>query len=244
MIKQTIHIIDFKILYNILDEIKDYLKFQILHYKNEEIFLNSNDLNLNDSLILVRLDNKVFLNNEKISRKKIFSIPNYPITIDKLVEILNVNLIKQKYNYQSNIDIKDYKLDLNSRTITKNNQNLKLTQKEIDIILFLNGHEKPQKVSVLQNKVWGYSLELETHTVETHIYRLRKKIKDKFKVRNIILRKKSISFFIDDKFGCIFKSKFLSSRFRFKPRWLVASCCKKNNKRKNFGCRCKANGKN
>ena len=187
MIKQTIHIIDFKILYNILDEIKDYLKFQILHYKNEEIFLNSDDLNLNDSLILVRSNNKVFLNNEKISRKKIFSIPNYPITIDKLVEILNVNLIKQKYNYQSNIDIKDYKLDLNSRTITKNNQNLKLTQKEIDIILFLNGYEKPQKVNVLQNKVWGYSLELETHTVETHIYRLRKKIKDEFKDNNFIL---------------------------------------------------------
>jgi len=187
MIKQTIHIIDFKILYNILDEIKDYLKFQILHYKNEEIFLNSNDLNLNDSLILVSPDNKVFLNNGKISRKKIFSIPNHPITIDKLVEILNVNLIKQKYNYQSNIYIKNYLLNLNSRTITKNNQNLKLTQKEIDIILFLNGYEKPQKVSVLQNKVWGYSLELETHTVETHIYRLRKKIKDEFKDNNFIL---------------------------------------------------------
>ena len=187
MIKQTIHIIDFKILYNILDEIKDYLKFQILYYKNEENFLNSNDLNLNDSLILVRINNKVFLNNEKINRKKIFSIPNYPITIDKLVEILNVNLIKQKYNYQSNIYIKDYKLDLNSRTITKNNQNLKLTQKEIDIILFLNDYEKPQKVNVLQNKVWGYSLELETHTVETHIYRLRKKIKDEFKDNNFIL---------------------------------------------------------
>ena len=187
MIKQTIHIIDFKILYNILNEIKDYLKFQILHYENEEIFLNSNDLNLNDSLILVRPNNKVFLNNEKISRKKIFFIPNYPITIDKLVEILNVNLIKQKYNYQSNIYIKDYKLDLNSRTITKNNQNLKLTQKEIDIILFLDSYEKPQKVAVLQNKVWGYSLELETHTVETHIYRLRKKIKDEFKDNNFIL---------------------------------------------------------
>ena len=109
MVKQTIHIIDFKILYNILDEIKDYLKFQILHYKNEENFLNSNNMNLNDSLILVRSNKQVFLNNGKISRKKIFSIPNYPIKIDKLVEILNVNLIKQKYNYQSSIHIKDYK---------------------------------------------------------------------------------------------------------------------------------------
>ena len=187
MIKQTIHIIDFKILYNILDEIKDYLKFQILHYKNEENFLNSNNLNLNDSLILVKSNKQIFLNNKKISRKKIFSIPNYPITIDKLVEILNVNLIKQKYNYQSNIYIKNYLLNLNSRTITKNNQNLKLTQKEIDIILFLNDYDKPQRVNALQNKVWGYSLELETHTVETHIYRLRKKIKDEFKDNNFIL---------------------------------------------------------
>ena len=187
MAKQTIHIIDFKILYNILDEIKDYLKFEILHHKNEEIFLNSNDLNLNDSLILIKSNNKNFLNNQKINKKKIFSISSYPITIDKLVEILNINLIKQKYNYQSNIDIKNYQLDLNSRTITKDRQNLKLTQKEIDIILFLNDYKKPQKVNTLQNKVWGYSLELETHTVETHIYRLRKKINDKFKDNNFIL---------------------------------------------------------
>ena len=72
MIKQTIHIIDFKILYNILDEIKDYLKFQILHYKNEENFLNSNNMNLNDSLILVKSNKQIFLNNRKISRKIFF----------------------------------------------------------------------------------------------------------------------------------------------------------------------------
>ena len=187
MAKQTIHIIDFEILYNIFDEIKDYLEFQIFHYKNEESFLNTNNLNLNDSLILVKSNKKVFLNNGKIDRKKIFSISKFPITIDKLVELLNVNLIKQKYNYQSNIDINNYVLDLNSRTITKDKESLKLTQKEIDIILFLNGYKKPQKVNVLQNKVWGYSLELETHTVETHIYRLRKKINDKFKDNNFIL---------------------------------------------------------
>ena len=187
MIKQTIHIIDFKVLYNILDEIKDYLKFQILYYKNEENFLNANNLNLNDSLILVKSDKQIFLNNIKINKKKFFFIQNYPLKIDKLVEMLNVNLIKQKYNYQSNIYIKSYLLNLNSRTITKNNQNLKLTQKEIDIILFLNNYDKPQKVNTLQDKVWGYSLELETHTVETHVYRLRKKIKDKFKDDNFIL---------------------------------------------------------
>ena len=72
MIKQTIHIIDFKVLYNILDEIKNYLKFEILYYKNEENFLNSNNLNLNNSLILVKSSKEIFLNNEKISKKKNF----------------------------------------------------------------------------------------------------------------------------------------------------------------------------
>ena len=64
---------------------------------------------------------------------------------------------------------------------------MKLTEREIDIILFLNDQKKPQKVNVLQNQVWKYSSELETHTVETHIYRLRKKIIDKFKDDNFIL---------------------------------------------------------
>ena len=73
---------------------------------------------------------------------------------------------------------------------------MKLTQKEIDIILFLNSYEKPQKVNVLQNKVWGYSLDLETHTVETHIYRLRKKISDLFKDEKFILSHKN-GYFID-----------------------------------------------
>ena len=191
MTKQTIHIIDFEILYNIFDEIKDYLEFEIFHYKNEENFLNTNNLNLNDSLILVKSIKKVFLNNDRIDRKKIFSVSKYPITIDKLVELLNVNLIKQKYNYQSNIDINNYALDLNSRTITKDKESLKLTQKEIDIILFLNDYKKPKKVDILQNKVWGYSLELETHTVETHIHRLRKKILERFDDNDFIKNNKN-----------------------------------------------------
>ena len=51
----------------------------------------------------------------------------------------------------------------------------------MDIILFLNDSDKPKKINVLQNQVWRYSNKLETHTVETHIYRLRKKMNDNFK---------------------------------------------------------------
>ena len=109
-----------------------------------------------------------------------------PIGIDKIVEKINIELIKQKYNHQSKINIKSYIVNLNSRTILKDNKNLKLTEKEIDILLFLNSQNQSQSVISMQNKVWGYSSELETHTVETHIYRLRKKIKDFFNDNNFI----------------------------------------------------------
>ena len=62
-----------------------------------------------------------------------------------------------------------------------------MTEREIDIILFLNEKKQPQSVNELQKKVWGYSFDLETHTVETHIYRLRKKIKDKFEDEKFII---------------------------------------------------------
>lgn len=190
MAKQNINIIDFEILYNILEEIKINLSFEIYNYKNEVEFLsdlNNNNKDLTNTLIVLKSQSKNLINYSKIDRRKILSLTDLPIEINKLVEKINVLLIKQRYNYQSKINIKNYILDLNSRNIVINNNFLKLTEREIDIILFLYDHKKPQKVDILQNKVWGYSSELETHTVETHIYRLRKKIKDTFKDDNFIL---------------------------------------------------------
>ena len=70
-------------------------------------------------------------------------------------------------------------------------QRLKLTEKEIDMIIYLAKIKKPIKVDELQEKVWGYQSKLETHTVETHIHRLRKKIKEKFFDENLIVSKKN-----------------------------------------------------
>jgi len=78
-------------------------------------------------------------------------------------------------------------LDLNSRTISIENKSLKLTEREMEIILFLNDCKTPQKINDLQNKVWSYSSDLETHTVETHIYRLRKKISNSFQDEHFII---------------------------------------------------------
>ena len=96
-------------------------------------------------------------------------------------------MIKNNFNFQSNIIIKDYIINLNSKILTKNTKNLKVTEKEIKIILFLNKENKEQNIDILQKEVWGHSSKLDTHTVETHIYRLRKKIKTMFNDESFIL---------------------------------------------------------
>ena len=190
----NIIIFEFDTLYKILSEIKDNLSFKINNLKK----LESKDSNFVEySLVITNYINKNFLLKErKIDKNKILFLKKekknnqhivYPIQIKNLIEKINIKLIKQKYNNQSYLKVSNYILNLNSRIISKNNNSLKLTEKEINIILFLNDHKNPQKVSILQNQVWGYLSELETHTVETHIYRLRKKINDHFNDSNFII---------------------------------------------------------
>ena len=127
------------------------------------------------------------LNSKLIDVRNIILLEDKVYKISVLLEKINVFLIKKKYNFQSQLNIKNYDLNLNSRTISNQNKNLKLTEREVDIILFLKEKNLPQSIDKLQNEVWGYSKFLETHTVETHIYRLRKKIKDKFDDDSFIL---------------------------------------------------------
>ena len=190
MSKQLVNIIEFSKLYNILFEIKDLFTFHINNYKNHSDFLrdlDSNNIELDNSIILVdKQNNQLFLNN-KINKNNILIIDELPIKIEKLIDKINSQLIKQNYNLQSKLEIKNYTLNLNSRVISNNQNELKLTEREIDIILFLTNKGTPQSVIKLQNEVWGYSNMLETHTVETHVYRLRKKIKDKFNDEKFII---------------------------------------------------------
>ena len=190
MTKQNIHIIDYKEFYEILSEIKENFSFQIFHYKNVDIFLENFDLvKFNNTLpvILTKLPCKKILNSNQIEDEKMMFFSNSPIQINKLIEKINIKLIKQKYRQQSDIVLKNYSINLNSKIISKNEISLKLTEKEINIILFLNNKKQRQKTDSLQNEVWGYSSKLETHTVETHIYRLRKKIKETFDDENFII---------------------------------------------------------
>tara|TARA_B110000037_G_scaffold147718_1_gene166836 strand:- start:13 stop:609 length:597 start_codon:yes stop_codon:yes gene_type:complete len=190
MFKQSLHILEFSKLYNILYEIKDLFVFHLNEYKNFNHFiqeLESGKIDQDNSLIIVDRKNHQLFSNKKINKKNILIIDALPIKIEKLIDKMNTQLIKQKYDLQSKLDIKNYILNLNSRMITNKQNQLKLTEREIDIILFLKDKGIPQSVVNLQNEVWGYSNTLETHTVETHVYRLRKKIKDKFNDEKFII---------------------------------------------------------
>ena len=187
MDKPSINIIEFKELYNILLELDSITHFKINYYNSESEILQlqeSKKININYSTIILKKPSK------KIKEKNVIVFEELPNRIDKIIDKINIHLIKQKYNLQSNLKIGEYSLDLNSRTIIKNQKKLNLTEREIDILIFLSKQKEPQKIDILQNKVWNYSSNLETHTVETHIYRLRKKIKDTFNDDNFIISKK------------------------------------------------------
>jgi hypothetical protein len=195
MIKQNLFIVNLNSLYEILYEIKDNLSFNIENYASEDIFLKKPDLNLKNYLIISKPNNKLLL-DKKIDPKVYLDLSLFPIRLNKLVELINIKLIQLKFNHQSKIIIKDYELNLNSKFISKGNLSLKLTEKEIEIILYLNETKTKHDVADLQKNIWGYSADMETHTVETHIYRLRKKISDKFKNENFILSRQNV-YFID-----------------------------------------------
>jgi len=190
MFKQTINIVQFPTLHEILTEINDILKFQIINYKDNKGFIANLEKKTSNQKNLTIITNPLNLNliNSKIlDERKILTFKELPLKIFEIIEKINIQLIKQKYDFQSNFIVKNYNLNINSRIISNKKKELKLTEKEIDVLLYLNDSKVPQNINNLQNKVWGYSLGLETHTVETHIYRLRKKFNDRFQDKNFIL---------------------------------------------------------
>ena len=182
---QNVFIINFNSLYEILDEIKENLSFKIIKIDNEEYIKNNLDLGTIDFLVISKTDHKLLLNNN-ITDKNFLVFNDLPLSLKKLLELINIKLIKLKFNQQSKLVIKGYELNLSLINL----------EKEIEIILYLNDNKIKHDVADLQKNIWGYATNMETHTVETHIYRLRKKIGDLFKNKNFILSHKN-GYFID-----------------------------------------------
>jgi len=187
---QKIYIVKFNLLYEILEEIKENFSFKIIKVENERDFIEYNDLDKENFLIISKNNSKL-LKDIKGLNKNFLNFDHLPLTLKKIFEIINIKLIQLKFNHQSKIIIKDYELNLNSKFITRDNLSLKLTEKEAEIILYLNHNKIKHDVTDLQKNIWGYATNIETHTVETHIYRLRKKISNLFKDDNFILSDKN-----------------------------------------------------
>jgi hypothetical protein len=195
MTMQNVFVINFNSLYEILDEIKENLSFKIVKFENEEDFKKNLHLDIIDGLVISKTDH-ILLQNNNITDKNFLDFNNLPLSLKKLLELINIKLIKLKFNQQSKIIIKGYELNFNSKFFSKGSLKLKLTEKEIEIILYLNNKKNKHDVLGLQKNIWGYSADIETHTVETHIYRLRKKISDLFKDEKFVLSHKN-SYFLD-----------------------------------------------
>ena len=184
MNKQNLIIYDFKELFSILNEIKKDLNYNLINVSKQEF----SDLNLNKfNCYLIITKKEIF----KIQIQNQIILNNLPLKINKMIETININFLKIKFNQQSDIHLGNYKLNLNSRKISYEQKELNLTEKEADIILYLKNSKKPVSINDLQTHVWGHSSKLDTHTVETHIYRLRKKISNKFNNNDFILSTKS-----------------------------------------------------
>ena len=178
---QNLIIYKFSSLYQILEEISSDLNFNITFIDNENS-LNDKIKNFNHYLITSNkrysdIDTKIVLDN-------------LPISIFKLIEKINIEFLKQQFNNQSELQINKYTIDLNSRELLLKSSKLKLTEKEINTIIYISKSNKPVSIDELQEKVWSYQSDIETHTVETHIYRLRKKILKTFNDNEFIISKK------------------------------------------------------
>ena len=199
MHSQKLHILNIPELDKIIIEIKDYFNYEVLYFNEKKDLIKKIDEDkkfLNNSIIIVNQKDFSSLKG-KTNEKQIHCITKLPIKISNLVDQLNARLIQQNYSAQSNININKYILDINSRILKKSGNELKLTEREIDTIIFLKNENKPVKVDILQRKVWKYGEDLETHTVETHIYRLRKKIKDTFN-DNLFIESKKDGYIINE----------------------------------------------
>ena len=174
-------IYDFEKLFDVLSEIEKEIKFKIVKISKADLSNFTFDNKL-DYLLLSKKE----LNNFK----RQIVLDNLPIKFLKLLEKINIGFLKQNFNEMSDIKVGRYIIDINSREMRYENKLLKLTEKECEVIIYLSKSNQIISIENLQLNVWGHQSKLGTHTVETHIYRLRRKINDKFSDENFIINSK------------------------------------------------------
>ena len=179
MYKQNLAIYSDLFLFNILKELEGDLNIKVFFISDRK------------ELKKKELGNSLIITSERTMKIENILQISLPIKISKLIEKINVEFIRIKTKIQSNVMIGDYNLDLNGRVLKIKSDIVDLTEKETKIINFLNDSDIPVNIKKLQTEVWGYNEQLDTHTVETHIHRLRKKLIDKFGKNNLIFSEKN-----------------------------------------------------
>ena len=182
MDKQNLIIFKYNTFYNIMKELEENLNLKIFEAPNEKILNKIKDDLRNYLIITSKKINNV--NNQ-------FILDKTPTKLNNLIEKFNIQFLKVNFIEKSELNIGKYKIDLNSRELISINNVLKLTEKETNIIIHLFKSNNAVGIDQLQSEVWQYHSNLETHTVETHIYRLRKKILKTFNDNEFIISKKN-----------------------------------------------------
>ena len=175
---------------SILNHSDEKLLVKILFAENLQIKQVKNYLLENGPIILL-LNHKDFIKKNNINLLDFHISLELPIDILSFKEILNILITKYSFFKKSKIIIKDYEVDSNDRSISKKKKKVKLTEKELELILALNNTNGLNKSYLLKN-IWKHSFDLETHAFETHLHRLRKKINKNFKDKNFIVEKNSL----------------------------------------------------
>ena len=194
----TINLIGQSVLEEVLRENLKHINFEIKSFKKFNEIIHDSKVK-NSSILVTNLkDYDLFINSKlnipvlflNFGSKKSYTISveiiNCPFQLNNFVERINVIFLKNKFLNNSNLNILNYEINLNSKEILRDGQKLKLTEREINFILFLKNSNSPQNIKSILKSVWNYSPNLETHTVETHVHRLRKKFFSHFKDDNFI----------------------------------------------------------
>ena len=194
----TINLIGQSVLEEVLRENLKHINFEIKSFKKFNEIIQDSKVKNSSILVTSLKDYDLFINSKlnipvlflNFGSKKKYTasaeIINCPFQLNNFVERINVIFLKNKFLNNSNINILNYEINLNSKEILRDGQKLKLTEREINFILFLKNSNSPQNIKSILKSVWNYSPNLETHTVETHVHRLRKKFFSHFKDDNFI----------------------------------------------------------
>jgi|TARA_B110000211_G_C14073461_1_gene550963 uncharacterized membrane-anchored protein YjiN (DUF445 family) len=184
-----------------LVELKPYLKFNLFHendnldqnlIKFDVLFIQEEVLKIEKIKNLIKKYNsiKILASYKENKNNSYDSILKLPTTLNEINSIIQSSAAKKKFSKNASIKINEYMLDKNEKKLFKKNKFIILTEKEIQLLELFSNTKKPVTKNEILSLVWHYAPDADTHTVETHIYRLRKKIHSKFLDENFILNNK------------------------------------------------------